>query len=244
MQLIYLFLLSLINGSLSQYYNGQQDYNQQATAQYNNYDEDRRPIKHPQILSHKQSLNHDGNFKYAFAAENGLLQGETIAPDGSRTGAYAYVDPTGRKITVKYKAGKEGFKILEGDHIPKAHPLIAAALQQQNPGYASDDGRQGFVPDERRPPHGQQRPVVQQYRLQPNNPFQSTFRAPVPINEDIFDRPPTLNRPPLPPERSNEILPFPVAQRYKAADDREPEYNDEPGKANSFGSGYSFEFGG
>ncbi|KAF5276040.1 hypothetical protein FQA39_LY00836 [Lamprigera yunnana] len=82
-----------------------------------------------QILHHKQFQSHDGNFKYAFAAENGLAQGEVIAPDGSRNGAYTYVDPTGRKISVKYTAGKEGFKILEGDHIPRDPPRPAVVPQ-------------------------------------------------------------------------------------------------------------------
>lgn len=79
----------------------------------------------PQILTHKQALNHDGNFKYLFTSENGLAQGESIAPDGSRNGGYSYVDPTGRKISVKYTAGKEGFRILEADHLPKAPQPIA-----------------------------------------------------------------------------------------------------------------------
>ncbi|KRT82659.1 Insect cuticle protein [Oryctes borbonicus] len=233
----YLFLLSAISGGLSQYHGDREGYNQ-PSAQYSNYDEDRRSRLFPQILSHKQSLNHDGNFKYAFASDNGLLQGESIAPDGSRTGAYAYVDPSGRKISVKYKAGKEGFKILEGDHIPKAHPLLDAASQRPHPGYGGSGGDEGFVPhSEGRRPIYEPPPGLEQYRTQ-------AFRPSGPIDGGIYDKSRGLNRPPMPPERSNEVLPFPVAQRYKSLDDREPEYNDEPGKPNSFGSGYSFEFGG
>lgn len=87
----------------------------------------------PQILTHKQALNHDGNFKYLFTSENGLAQGESIAPDGSRNGGYSYVDPTGRKISVKYTAGKEGFRILEADHLPKAPQPIAPLPAAQSP---------------------------------------------------------------------------------------------------------------
>lgn len=80
-----------------------------------------RPKKVPSIISHKQSQNHDGNFKYAFHAENGLAQGEVISPDGARSGGYTYIDPHGKKVLVKYSAGKEGFRIIESsDHIPKA----------------------------------------------------------------------------------------------------------------------------
>ncbi|KAJ8961873.1 hypothetical protein NQ318_021491 [Aromia moschata] len=105
----------------------------------------------PQILTHKQALNHDGNFKYLFTSENGLAQGESIAPDGSRNGGYSYVDPTGRKISVKYTAGKEGFRILEADHLPKAPQPVApvpAAPQQVQA-------------------HIQQQPLQQAYRPQP-----------------------------------------------------------------------------
>ena len=192
----------------------------------------------PQILSHKQSLNHDGNFKYAFASENGLLQGETISPDGSRTGAYAYVDPTGRKISVKYIAGKEGFKILEGDHIPKLPPQLSAA-QGPHPGFASF----------RSPNEG---PVYtpEAQRSQPPSYGKAVYEPEVPRpaynnygqqNLGQIPHKPFLQRPLT--ERTNEVLPFQVpVNRYQ--DSKEPEYNDEPGKPNSFGTGYAFEFAG
>lgn len=63
-----------------QYQNG--EYNQE-----DNYSYQKTPPP-PQILSHKQALNHDGNFKYLFTSENGLAQGESISPDGSRNGGY------------------------------------------------------------------------------------------------------------------------------------------------------------
>lgn len=89
----------------------------------------------PVILMHKQALQEDGGFQYAFAADNGLRQGESIRPDGSRTGAYSYTDPNGKEISVKYTAGKDGFRIIQGDHVPKA-PLSVAPLQpQQSPAF-------------------------------------------------------------------------------------------------------------
>lgn len=84
----------------------------------------------PVILMHKQALQQDGGFQYAFAADNGLRQVELIRPDGSRTGAYSYTDPTGKEISVKYTAGKDGFRIIQGDHVSKA-PVSVVSLQQQ-----------------------------------------------------------------------------------------------------------------
>lgn len=82
------------------------------------------------ILLHKQALTQDGAFNFAFAGDNGIKQGESIRPDGTRTGAYSYIDPNGETISVKYTAGKDGFKILEGDHIPRS-PVAAAATPFQ-----------------------------------------------------------------------------------------------------------------
>lgn len=116
-----------------------------------------------QILSHKQSQNHDGVFKYTFQAENGLAQGETIAPDGTRNGGYTYVDPSGKKILVKYSAGKEGFRILEStDHIPKA---ITAPFQSQQQ-YSQPDYSQYRIPA---PTHEAQPPPYTPAKYQPQD---------------------------------------------------------------------------
>ncbi|RZB54394.1 Chitin bind 4 domain containing protein [Asbolus verrucosus] len=123
--------LALISPALCQNY-GQGGGEGQYQDQYNY---NRQPP--PQILTHKQALNHDGNFKYVFTSENGLAQGETIAPDGSRNGGYSYVDPTGRKISVKYTAGKEGFRILEADHLPKAPQPLAPVPGVQPQAYTA-----------------------------------------------------------------------------------------------------------
>ncbi|XP_075989534.1 uncharacterized protein LOC142985318 isoform X2 [Anticarsia gemmatalis] len=72
------------------------------------------------ILHHKQSLTSDGAFRFEYASDNGLAAGEQIEPDGSRVGAYQYKDPSGQIVKLKYRAGKEGFQILEGSHLPKS----------------------------------------------------------------------------------------------------------------------------
>lgn len=120
-------LLTCIAVSASAQY--QQPYDIQPRPQH--YEEPQRPL--PVILMHKQALAQDGSFNYAFAADNGLQQGESISPDGTRRGSYSYVDPNGKKISVKYTAGKEGFRIVEGDHLPKAPVPVAAAPVPESP---------------------------------------------------------------------------------------------------------------
>ncbi|VEN56828.1 unnamed protein product [Callosobruchus maculatus] len=175
----------------------------------------------PQILTHKQALNHDGNFKYLFTSENGLAQGESIAPDGSRNGGYSYVDPTGRKISVKYTAGKEGFRILEADHLPKAPQPIAPVpgapgpiAAPPAPHYAHYGGGQQD--------DGSYKPHLYESRQQLIAPSPPKIAAPPP--RPIY---PQIG---LSPSASNTI--------------EEKDYHDEPGKPYSFGNGYVFEFGG
>ncbi|XP_068625741.1 endocuticle structural glycoprotein SgAbd-1-like [Battus philenor] len=76
--------------------------------------------KHASILHHKQALTSQGSFRFEYASDNGLAAGEVIEPDGSRVGAYQYKDPSGRLVKLKYRAGKEGFQILEGSHLPRS----------------------------------------------------------------------------------------------------------------------------
>ncbi|XP_072160853.1 uncharacterized protein [Bemisia tabaci] len=99
------------------------------------------PQKVPLILMHKQALSNNGDFNFAFASDNGLKQGEKIHPDGSRTGAYSYVDPNGKTISVKYSAGKDGFRILEGDHVPKAIQVTSAL--PSSPYHSAEEGHGG-----------------------------------------------------------------------------------------------------
>ena len=43
---------------------------------------------------------------------------EETTSDGERIGQYSYIDQEGQTITVRYTAGKDGFRIIEGAHIP------------------------------------------------------------------------------------------------------------------------------
>ncbi|KAK9874980.1 hypothetical protein WA026_005796 [Henosepilachna vigintioctopunctata] len=173
-------------------YNQPQQYNPQQYNPQQQFNYNRPPP--PQILSHKQALNHDGNFKYVFTAENGLAQGESIAPDGSRTGGYTYVDPNGKKISIKYSAGKEGFRILEGDHLPKAPQPIAPLPAPAAQGYVQQPYNSGGRQDD-----GQYRPEL--YEKQSYSPAayqQQAYSAPAPQNiqsnnienqRDYYDEP-------------------------------------------------------
>ena len=45
-----------------------------------------------------------------------------------RIGQYSYIGDDGKTYTVKYSAGVDGFRILEGDHIPSGGQTSAAAV--------------------------------------------------------------------------------------------------------------------
>merc|ERR1712168_1665102 len=65
---------------------------------------------------------------------------EETGPGGERIGQYSYIDQNGKTITVKYSAGKDGFKILEGNHVPNgANGQNSAA---HDPNYREPDYKQ------------------------------------------------------------------------------------------------------
>lgn len=205
----------MVGSSLAQYYQQSSGPRESLQPQERYQREPLHTQPPPQIISHKQAQNHDGNFKYAFAAENGLSQGEYIAADGSRNGGYTYVDPSGKKISVKYTAGKEGFRIIEGDHIPRAPPQAA---QAPHPGYAQP---QVAYQQPRAYDDGQYRPEQYNAPAAPSPAYQPSYTQPQ------LRFPAAIQR-----SEANNL------------DETQPEYHDEPGKAHSFGAGYAFEFGG
>ena len=198
---------------------------------------------------HKQSLNQDGTFNYAFAADNGLQQGESISPDGTRRGAYSYVDPNGQKITVRYTAGKDGFKV-EGDHLPRAPapiPAAAAPVAAPAPAVAPQNG---FVP--RASPYYQSSPSYSQnyqglsantiYRGQgPASPYykvQDDGTATYKSSSYQATAPATF---PAAEQRYTKSVVPQQSSRYNPASETDDKGIQEP---HSFGSGYSFEFAG
>merc|ERR1712156_1012317 len=70
------------------------------------------------ILQEQRFNMGDGKFGAAFAQEDGVAFKEESAGNNERIGQYSYIDENGKTITVKYSAGVNGFRILEGAHIP------------------------------------------------------------------------------------------------------------------------------
>merc|ERR1711892_1034084 len=70
------------------------------------------------ILKEQRFNAGDGRFGSAYAQEDGVVFREESGANGERVGQYSYVDNDGKTITVRYSAGVDGFKILEGAHVP------------------------------------------------------------------------------------------------------------------------------
>merc|ERR1712173_512389 len=79
------------------------------------------------ILQEQRFNMGDGKFGSAFAQEDGHAFKEESAGNNERIGQYSYIDDTGKTITVKYSAGVNGFRILEGAHIPSGGQTSAQA---------------------------------------------------------------------------------------------------------------------
>ncbi|XP_073964004.1 uncharacterized protein isoform X2 [Choristoneura fumiferana] len=115
------------------------------------------------ILHHKQALTSNGAFRFEYASDNGLAAGEQIEPDGSRVGAYQYKDPSGQLVKLKYRAGKDGFQILEGSHLPKSPEPVAPPTPDQHYQQAYQQQRQQY---ELQQQHNQQRTEQQNWQGQ------------------------------------------------------------------------------
>merc|ERR1712128_226414 len=79
------------------------------------------------ILKEQRFNAGDGRHGSAFAQEDGTLFREETTADGERIGQYSYIDNDGKTITVRYTAGKDGFRILEGAHVPTGATGFAPA---------------------------------------------------------------------------------------------------------------------
>lgn len=112
------------------------------------------------ILKEQRFNAGDGRFGSAYAQEDGVIFREETGLDGERLGQYSYIDNTGKTISVKYSAGKDGFKILEGSHVPLgANGQSSATHQAAQP-------RQQFAPVQQAAPTFQQ--SAQAFQPSPN----------------------------------------------------------------------------
>ncbi|KDR08636.1 Cuticle protein 6 [Zootermopsis nevadensis] len=199
------------------------------------YEQPQRPL--PVILMHKQSLAQDGSFNYAFAADNGLQQGESISPDGTRRGSYSYVDPNGKKISVKYTAGKEGFRILEGDHLPKAPTPVAAAPAG---GFAPRQSHYQAAPSYTAGYQGAGSNVL--FRGQEGSPYykvQDDYESKS-AAKNVYQASAPASFPTTEQRRAHPVVPQPPAH-YGGSSQPDAEGRQEP---HTFGGGYAFEFSG
>merc|ERR1711970_373513 len=80
------------------------------------------------ILQEQRFNMGDGKFGAAFAQEDGVAFKEGSSGNNERIGQYSYIDENGKTITVKYSAGVNGFRILEGAHIPSGGQKSANAV--------------------------------------------------------------------------------------------------------------------
>merc|ERR1712133_183745 len=87
-------------------------------------------------------------------------------------GQYSYIDQAGKTITVRYSAGKDGFKILEGDHVP-----TGANGQNSAPYVATQAPRQvAAAPQPQQFTQAAVQPVSSDYDYYEDiNPTQNTF---------------------------------------------------------------------
>jgi len=82
--------------------------------------------KNARILKEQRFNAGDGRTGAAFATEDGVIFREESDQDGNRVGQYSYIGEDGTTYTVKYVAGKDGFRILDGAHIPSGGQDAAA----------------------------------------------------------------------------------------------------------------------
>ena len=109
--------------------------------------------KQAKILKEQRFDAGDGRFGAAFAQEDGTVFREETTADGERIGQYSYIDQDGQTITVRYSAGKDGFRILEGAHIPTGangqnsathDPNYREPVQQQQQAYQNTPQQQQY----------------------------------------------------------------------------------------------------
>merc|ERR1712045_899208 len=79
------------------------------------------------ILQEQRFNMGDGKFGAAYAQEDGVAFKEESTGNNERIGQYSYLDENGNTIVVKYSAGVNGFRILDGAHIPSGGQTSAQA---------------------------------------------------------------------------------------------------------------------
>eukprot|EP00095_Tigriopus_kingsejongensis_P005570 maker-scaffold12_size759060-snap-gene-4.12 protein:Tk05570 transcript:maker-scaffold12_size759060-snap-gene-4.12-mRNA-1 annotation:"flexible cuticle protein 12 precursor" len=81
------------------------------------------------ILQEQRFNVGNNQFGHATHQEDGVIIKEESTGQNNRIGQYQYVGDDGKTYTVKYEAGVNGFRILEGDHIPSGGQTAAQAVE-------------------------------------------------------------------------------------------------------------------
>jgi len=133
--------------------------------------------KNAKILKEQRFNAGDGRFGSAFAQEDGTVYREETTADGERIGQYSYIDNDGKTITVRYTAGKDGFRILEGAHVPTgATGQESAAFVAKSPAPAPVAPVQVAAPVRQAAPVAQ--PIDYDYADEPVDPNFNPFINP------------------------------------------------------------------
>jgi len=74
--------------------------------------------KGAKILKEQRFNAGDGRNGAAFATENEIKFHEETDAEGNRIGSYSFIGDDGNTYVTRYIAGKDGFRIIEGDHVP------------------------------------------------------------------------------------------------------------------------------
>merc|ERR1711892_1594100 len=158
--------------------------------------------KNAKILKEQRFNAGDGRFGSAFAQEDGSVFREETTADGERVGQYSYIDNDGKTITVRYTAGKDGFRILEGAHVPEgANGLNSAAFDPN-----SAAAQQQFQEPQQAAPA----PVREAPRARPASVRQAPVRQ-APVRQQQFQQAPVQRQqfaPARPAQQTSEFNPF------------------------------------
>merc|ERR1711971_789167 len=145
--------------------------------------------KDAKILKEQRFDAGDGRFGSAFAQEDGTMFREETTADGERIGQYSYIDENGETITVRYTAGKDGFRILEGAHIPEgANGLQSAPF---DPEIAQGQPQSPPAEPQAAPVREQPRPV-RPVRRRPVRPAQQRQQQPQFVAQQPQQQPPQV----------------------------------------------------
>ncbi|XP_042241695.1 cuticle protein AM1159-like [Homarus americanus] len=92
---------------------------------------DERPVV--EIIKDERSDSGDGNFNYAFEADNGISMSVSGTPgaegQSNMQGVYSFILPDGTIAEIRFIANENGFQ-PESPLLPTPHPLPAHAIEQ------------------------------------------------------------------------------------------------------------------